>query len=425
MTGHSRAIVPLEAWCYNAPDVRAGGRSVDVGLMAEALLYYDTLLLNPGNTNQLAELLKWFVVQDRFGEFLSLVEDGTLAFLDFAFITSVIQSGSSYQIWNIQDPIQASPNTFVRRLLHSRAVEEAVPRSRDRQQLYGTLGRTAVELKSEAFAPAIEEAKRDCLDERRNAILLQALVDDLWHLRGLGRPPEVRATVAEQKGIGHTTTWNLSFERIQEVGGPQLGFHGGSPWTAAAVCNRNLLAASHQGCDLFLSSPMATLTGDKLYETVRSSARITEIVDSLQSAVEFPDVRALVNNGQLGLDEILLLRRKAARFRSWLQSEADRDRDAIVAYHNEVAKESGLLRAARKSLSIFGVLSGGAVGGAAGAVLAGPIGGALGGGAGALTSYALDIGARLGANWRPVVFGRWMKGRIEEFLADQEGSQPA
>jgi hypothetical protein len=33
--------------------------------------------------------------------------------------------------------------------------------------------------------------------------------------------------------------------------------------------------------------------------------------------------------------------------------------------------------------------------------------------------YVLDIGSRIGANWKPVVFGDWYKKRITELLDQQ------
>ena len=51
--------------------------------------------------------------------------------------------------------------------------------------------------------------------------------------------------------------------------------------------------------------------------------------------------------------------------------ESDRDRDAIIAYHHEVAKESGIVKATRKALNLFGVIGGGALGGALGNVMSG------------------------------------------------------
>jgi len=66
MSDHTTAIVPLETWCYSSPEMRAQGKTVDVGLFAEALIYYDCIIANITNQPQLAEFLKWFAHSGNF-----------------------------------------------------------------------------------------------------------------------------------------------------------------------------------------------------------------------------------------------------------------------------------------------------------------------------------------------------------------------
>jgi hypothetical protein len=99
-----------------------------------------------------------------------------------------------------------------------------------------------------------------------------------------------------------------------------------------------------------------------------------------------------------------------------LQYEGDRDRDAIIAYHHEIAKESGITKLTRKTLSLFGVIGGGATGAAIGSVLSGPEGGAIGGAAGSSVGYVMEVASKLGSNWKPVVFGNWARDRIEKIV---------
>ena len=65
------------------------------------------------------------------------------------------------------------------------------------------------------------------------------------------------------------------------------------------------------------------------------------------------------------------------------------------------------------------VMGGGAVGGAIGSVVAGLIGGAAGGAAGGALTYLLDLSSKLGAEWKPVVFGNWMRHRIEKLTTER------
>ena len=117
MSDHSRSIVPIQAWCYSSPEMSYKGYSVDIGLLAEALIYYDTILVNVDNPPQFASLIEWFVKQGKYDDLLALVSDGTLQFYDYSFLTSAIDDGKTLSLWNIQDQVQEKPNTFEQRYL--------------------------------------------------------------------------------------------------------------------------------------------------------------------------------------------------------------------------------------------------------------------------------------------------------------------
>ena len=125
MSDHSTAIVPLETWCYSSPKIRARGKTVDVGLFAEALIYYDCVAANITNQPQLSEFLQWFIAQGRLDDFLALLQDGTVKLYEYAFATTAIldERTGDYSIWNVQDPIQKEPNTFEKRFLYHPSVE--------------------------------------------------------------------------------------------------------------------------------------------------------------------------------------------------------------------------------------------------------------------------------------------------------------
>ncbi|HWP93384.1 MAG TPA: hypothetical protein VNN20_14415 [Thermodesulfobacteriota bacterium] len=171
---------------------------------------------------------------------------------------------------------------------------------------------------------------------------------------------------------------------------------------------------------MYLGQPISVLVGDKLYESGKQISKVHSIIEELHQKVEFPDLRQLVNCGKIGLKEILIIRKKARKFREWLQQESDRDRDAIIAYHHEVAKEAGFTKLGRKRLNLIGVIGGGAIGSVVGSVVSGHSGAALGGAAGSTVGYVLDIASKLGADWKPVVFGNWFRDRIEKVLDNKE-----
>ena len=427
MLKHASAIVPIETWCFNSPDVAVAGQAVDLGLFAEALLYYDAVLVHVSTPGQFATLLKWVQSSGHFEDFVRLVQEGAIFMYDYSFLTVPAQKDGVWALLNAQDPVQAAYGTFPRRFLYHEEVERAVPSSRRRKRLYEALRDHVIEAKADDFGPAIRNAQADYSDARRSRIIVQAFVDEVYRYRKLGRPPEVQAVVTPQSdGERINVTWNVDFAQLNKLAGSSLGFAVHSPLSAAGVSNRLLWSAASRNCDLFLGRPMAHLVGDKLFESVGSAARAGEIIQNLKGAVQFPDVRALTNEGTLHFGDVLSIREKARRFRGWLQEESDRDRDALIAYHNEVAVESGLASAGRKTIAVFGVLAGGAVGGALGATFAGPEGGAVAGAAGAGLTYLTDIGAKIGAGWRPIVFGQWLESRIAQYLdgADAKVKRP-
>jgi len=146
------------------------GRSVDVGLLAEALIYYESVLVNVSSQPQLAELLQWFADRGLYDNFLSLVGEGTVTFYDYSFVTSAVRvkgKYDKYDILNLQDPIQAQPDTFERRFLYHPNVARILPNARARRRLYDAVRGHVIEAKANAFGEAVENASADFADPRR------------------------------------------------------------------------------------------------------------------------------------------------------------------------------------------------------------------------------------------------------------------
>jgi hypothetical protein len=416
LSDHTTALVPVETWAYQSPELRNVGWILDLGLIAESLIYYDRILLNVPTQPQLARLFQWLIEQESFEDFLGLVKAGEVVLYDYSFVSAPVLKDGVFAPINLQDEIQSRPNTFEQRFLYHPDVEAVLPRSRHRRKIYPVFRGRVIEVKADEFGSAVANAVADARDPKRAAAILQAFVEPLFKMRG-GTAPIVKATVVEKDGLVHTN-FNVDLDAIAKLAGP-IGFHRGSPLAASINANRYIWSASRQRCDLFLQSPIDGLVGDKLYEAVRTVQRPSTLIQQLQATVEFPDVRALVNRGQLSFSDALAIRSKAGRFRNWLQNESERDRDAIIAYHNEVARESGLVRFGRRSLSLLGVIGSGALGGALGALAGGPAAGGVAGAGASALGYLLDIGSRVGSEWRPVVFGNWYRDRIERLLREE------
>ena len=419
MSNHSKALVPLESWSYNSPEIRYGGKTIDIGLMAEALIYYDQVLLSITNQPQLAEFVNWFVSQKKYGDLISLFQDETIKLYDYSFATAAVLDAAtdSYITVNLQDPIEEKQNTFEQRFLYHESLDRCFKNSRERINLYKALRGKVIEVKAKDFGSSIENAKKDYLDPKRSALLVQSFVDEVYPLLKLGDTPSITATI-EAVPNGHRTTYNINFNDLSRVLGRNLNFDRGTPLTGILHCNRLIWSAAQQKCDLYLGNPMANLVGNKLYESHLRNTKTKETISQLTHKVEFPDIRKLVNEGKLDFAEILRIRNKAKRFRDWLQNEGDRDRDAFVAYHTEVSKELGIISLGRKTLRLFGNV---------GlpiaedfvtkaypelAIATTVIGKGI--------SYTLDVASKLGEGWKPIVFGNWVKDRIEKLLKEQK-----
>ena len=91
VSNHSRALVPLESWSYNSPEIRREGNSIDIGLMAEALIYYGQVLVNIATQPQLAELINWFVTKNKYSDLISLFNDEIIKLYHYGFITMALE----------------------------------------------------------------------------------------------------------------------------------------------------------------------------------------------------------------------------------------------------------------------------------------------------------------------------------------------
>src|SRR5918999_3939982 len=77
VSDHSMAFVPIPTWEYQSPELHKRGIQIDIGLLAEALVYYDKLLVYPGNRHEFASFVRWFAQRGLINELIALLRDGT------------------------------------------------------------------------------------------------------------------------------------------------------------------------------------------------------------------------------------------------------------------------------------------------------------------------------------------------------------
>lgn len=435
MSNHDVTFVPLATGYHQSMDLFAAGRSVDTGLLAEALIYYDRVLIHVDNPVQFSQLIALLMQQGlSAANITALFRAGVLGVYNFAFTTNPyvdFVSPDSVQIhglYNIQDQTMLEPNSFFKRFLEFQPLRQSFENSAQFDRFVASLEGRVIEVKAdEIAATAIDNAYGDFLNPERSALMAQELVNEIYRIKSMGKPPKVSVNVREVIDGHFLVEWNIPLNQLPAVElETNIKAAVTLPLSTAAEGNKYIWATDRLRCDLYVSRPISVLIGDKLFESaetaVRSRVRNRNVIEELEARVEFPDLRRYVNLDRIKFPQVLQIRDKSKKFREWLQSEADRDRDAIIAYHTEVARASGFTNIARRGLKIFGVLSGAAVGAAlvaepaVGAAIGAAGGAAVHAGAEEAVKYLFDLGADLGADWKPVVFGEWYSGKIAKLL---------
>ncbi len=410
----SSVLVPLEAWAYSSPFVRRSGFHVDLGLLADALIYYDHVYIVFSTPEQLAEVLRWFQDSSVLDTFLGMLADDVVTVYRYDFFTGATWANDSWSIWNLQGPRDLDPIDELDRLVLERPqVRNALGSKARIRSFRRAVHDHAVIVESDRFGSAIEESRKDMLDTEPVARAVQALYDEVYrHLR-VGEPPEVHVTAVKNGNGKVMLNLGVDLTKLANMLGPRVDLRDSSMIAGFGQVNHLLLSASDLRADLMLPNPLATMASAKLNQGFEHADKLRRIVSELVLRVDFPDVRNLVRSGRLDARTVLKLRSKAGRFRAWLQDEASMDADAVLAYHGEMARESRVSGGTRL-LHLFGTIGGSVLAGTIGAAVgSGPVGGAAGGLAGGATQYLVEILQGLNREWRPAVFGDWARAFIQ------------
>lgn len=294
----------------------------------------------------------------------------------------------------------------------------------------------------------VHNAYEDFLNPDRYKLIVNNILSEIYKINDLGEVPDFEVIIREldSKNIDeiaknlNSTIVGRNFDngeyKIYEVDCriPVKGLKDSDkfiqifrtlPLSVAGVANLYIRSAGKMKCDLFLPNPISRIIGNKLYEISefeisKRDLKVRSIIDELALEIEFPDLQYLINSNQIEFKDVLRFRKECVKFREWLQTEIDRDIDAITAYHYEFANQLNVKPDARKLVKIFGVL--------------GLVGYSILAKAnmkdqdktlkeseksiyGETVTNLFDYGAEeLGADWKPVCFGDWYKNEINNIL---------
>lgn len=450
MTDHSLAFVPIASGYFQSPELFARGRTVDTGLLAESLVFYDRVLVHVDNPHQFADLISWLTQQGlKRGDLLRLLRDNIIQIYNYAFTTNPYGDSSTiHGLYNLSDQVMVQPNSFVKRFLEFEKLRTCFSTLRQYERFCQTAAEHVIEVKADNVGDAgIINAWQDFLNPRRNGLISRKVIRDMYGIKRRGSSPRVLVTVnsirtsedfedllarltngnrdlilvrnPEQIGSGfYEVSWNVDWSAIPGLEGDRLVFGKTLPLSAAAIANNYIWSASSLNCDLYLPGSIDSIVGDKLYEVTKkathSQTKTLQLIRRLELKVAFPQLRHHVNRDEIDFDHVLRFRKRAKKVRKFLKAEAEIDRDALAAYLDEASQASGFTRIRRRVLPFL----------SAGAGLSGTLGGALGSTKapiiGGLTSFLLSIGSRIGTQWRPKIFGDWYSQEIAKVLRKQE-----
>lgn len=476
MSNHKIALVPLATGYFQSPELLMKGRRADTGLFAESLIYYDSVYVHVDNPEQFASFISLLIQQGLTYETLfELIEEGVIRFFNTVLIMPFMGTGHPKiitSLYSMQEQAMIEPNYFAKRFLEFEGLKSIFSdlsnfNQKSFDKFCEVAEKTAVTFSSENIGDdVIDNAYEDCFNPKRFKLIARSFYKELYKANGLGKLSNFDVRVRElnshnmveiskntdstilrrdlgNKGLSiHELDFTPSIKPIPSIEDPNIkSTFSHSPVVLAGISNLYINSAARLNSDLFLSNPVGKVVGDKLFEISnfeisRKKTKIQNIVKNLEAKVEFPDIRQFVNEDKIGFDKVIEIRDKAKRFRAWLQSESERSRDEIIAYHNEVAKQTGFDKIRSRTLNIFGVVASGAVSGAVGliakklsddntvAAVTGLTSLAIASeitkkATSKLTEKLFDYGANFGSDWKPVVFGKWLESEISEFLENQ------
>ena len=470
MSDHKIALVPLASGYMQSPELLARGRKADTGMFAESLLYYDSVYVHADNPEQFTDFVSLLIQQGLTYESLNeLIEEGTLRFFNTVLVMPFMGHGLGDSrrsivsgLYAIQEEAMLKPNYFTERFLNFDGLQRSFGGlttfdKRAFDKFCEHAQETALTFSAdEVGSDLVGNALDDFLNPKKCKLITKSILTELHRVHRLGKVPNFEVKVREMDGSNYndiannsdTTSavigrhlsdteykvyevdYGLTTNHLKslEVNGKPLISFSTFPLSCAGLSNLYIKAAGKLKCDLFLSKPVSKIVGNKLYEISdfeisKSDIKIKNTIDKLEAKVEFPDLQRLVNSDVVDFNKVLEIRRKAKRFRDWLQLDAERDVDTIIAYHTEVAKQSGFTKISKKSLKLFGTLT--KLGLSIYADIKFKEDMAVKESVKTLGGQAIDkvfdySAERLGEDWKPVCFGDWYKEEIAKLLEESK-----
>lgn len=464
MSNHKIALVPLATSEQQTPELFYKGTKANTGLFAESLIYYDTVYVHVDNAEQFADFIKLLLQQGlSYEQLIEIIENDTLKFFKTVsahplmtrdFFTNEPRLDIIAGFYAIEEEAIKQSDYFEKTFLDTEFLRKSfseIPYLNQKEfDRFCQVAKTnSLTFDNQVVSSGIvDNAYEEFLDPEKHKLIIKNILNEIYRINNLGKVPDFEVRVREMnsqnieeiaKNLDSTVVvrnFDNGEYKFYEVeckipvnglkdGDKYLKIFRTLPLSISGLGNIYIRSAGKMKCDLFLPNPISQIIGNKLYEInefeiSKQSLKLRSIIDELEIKVEFPDLQNLVNTNQVEFKDVLKFRKECVKFREWLQSEIDRDLDAITAYHYEFANHLNLKSEAKKYIKIFGVL------------------GLIGFSAIAETEFKsqdtvlkelkekisgktikglFDYGAKeLGSDWKPVCFGDWYKNEINNIL---------
>ena len=98
MSSHTTVFLPIQAWTYSSPELRDSGKTIDIGLLAECLLYYEQVVIEMTEGSQLGDFVTSFDQQGRLPDLLAMMQDRTITFSGYNYILTNFKSRSGEHV---------------------------------------------------------------------------------------------------------------------------------------------------------------------------------------------------------------------------------------------------------------------------------------------------------------------------------------
>lgn len=475
MSNHKTALVPLATSEFQTPELYSKGFKADTGLFAESLIYYDTVYVHAGNSEQFAGFISLLIQQGlSYEQLIELIEEGTLKFFTTVSAHPFMGAGRPDIItsfYAIEEDAIKNPNYFETNFLETVHLRDSFSNlsylnKKEYDKFCKVAKKNSLVFDNEVISSGlVNNAYEDFLNPEKHKLIVRAMLSETYKINGLGEVPDFNVRIREMNSKNmeeiaknlKSTVVGRNFDngeyKIYEVYCelPVKGLKNSEqiiqsfrtfPLSCSGVASLYIRSAGRLKCDFFLPNPISQIIGNKLYEisdsdVSRNNVKNQNLINRLEHLVNFPDLHLLVNSNHIDFVKILEIRKEGKKFRDWLQeTDAEHDIQIFWAYHNEVAKITGFTKNARKSIKIFGVIASG--------IASGGIGLAanhfsqneyLGAAATAIsfkvadrfitkgTEKLFDYSAELGSNWKPVCFGDWTKNEISLLIKKQNKKQ--